>query len=299
MDRIDLFRTFVRVVEAASFTRAANELGLPRSTVSAAVAELERNVGTRLLHRTTRKVSPTQDGAAFHERCVQVIADFEEVEGLFRQSGSRVEGKLRIDVPARIGRLVIAPALPDFLDRYPGIEIMLGSTDRAVDLIEDGVDCALRVGTLGDSRLIARPIAKLALINVASAAYLERFGTPSHPQDLDQHWAVKYASPASGRVEPWEWIENGELRTKMLRGRVVVNSAESYIACCKAGLGLIQVPRFDVRDQVKSGELIEVMPDFRAQPMPMNLLYPHRKHLSRRHQLFADWLGQLLKRTII
>lgn len=299
MDRIELFRIFTRVVEVASFTRAANELGLPRSTVSAAVAELEGRVGARLLHRTTRKVSPTQDGAAFHERCVQVIADFEEVEGLFRQSGSRVEGKLKVDVPGRIGRLVIAPALPDFLDRYPGIDIMLGSTDRAVDLIEDGVDCALRVGTLSDSRLIARPIAKLTLINVASAAYLERFGTPIQPQDLDRHWAVKYASPASGRVEPWEWIESGELRTKMLRGRVVVNSAESYIACCRAGLGLIQVPQFDVRDQVTSGKLIEVMPKFRAQPMPMNLLYPHRQHLSRRHQLFADWLEQLLKRTII
>lgn len=299
MDRIDLFRTFARVVECASFTRAADTLGLPRSSVSAAVQTLESRVGARLLHRSTRKVAPTQDGAAFYERCLRLIADAEEMEGLFRQSATGPAGRLRIDVPGRIGRLVIAPALPDFLDRFPGIDIDLGVTDRAVNLVEDSVDCVLRVGPLADSGLIARPIGALPLINVASPGYLERYGVPLTPADLDAHRAVNYASPSSGRIEDWEWIEDEARRSRPMRGRVTVNSAEAYIACCLAGLGLIQIPAYDVRAHLDAGELVEVMPDHRAAPMPMTLLYPHRQHLSRRLQLFADWLETLLKRRLL
>ena len=299
MDRIDLFRIFTRVVECASFTRAADTLGIPRSSVSAAVQDLEGRVGARLLHRTTRKVSPTQDGIAFYERCQRVIADVEDTENLFRQTAARPSGRLRIDVPGRIGRLVIAPALPGFLDRYPEIDIDLGVTDRAVDLVEDGVDCVLRVGPLTDSGLIARPIGKLPLINVASPAYLARHGTPQTPNDLGSHRAVNYASPSSGRVEDWEWVEDGTLRTAPVRGRVTVNSAEAYIACCLAGLGLIQIPAYDVKEHLDTGELVEVMSSHRAEPMPMALLYPHRQHLSRRLQVFADWLETLLKQQLL
>ncbi|QFQ88285.1 LysR family transcriptional regulator [Paracoccus kondratievae] len=299
MDRIDLFRVFTRVVDCASFTRAADLLGMPRSSVSAAVQELEQRVGARLLHRTTRKVAPTQDGLAFYERCQRLIADVDEAENLFRQSLIQPSGRLRIDVPGRIGRLIIAPALPEFLDRYPGIDVDLGVTDRAVDLVEAGVDCALRVGELEDSSLIARPIGKLALINVASPAYLERYGVPETPADLTHHYAVNYASPSSGRIEDWEWIETGTTHRLAMRGRVTVNNAEAYIACCLAGLGLIQIPAYDVRPHLEAGELIEVMPAYRAAPMPMTLLYPHRQHLSRRMQIFADWLDSILQAQII
>jgi LysR family transcriptional regulator for bpeEF and oprC len=298
VDRIDLFRIFSRVVECASFTRAADTLGIPRSSVSAAVQDLEGRVGARLLHRTTRKVSPTQDGAAFYERCQRLIADVEDTENLFRQTGAEPAGRLRIDVPGRIGRLIIAPALPEFLDLHPQIDIDLGVTDRAVNLVEDSVDCVLRVGPLGDSGLIARPIGKLPLINVASPAYVERHGTPQSPDDLAGHWAVNYASPSSGRIEDWEWVEDGTLRTMPLRGRVTVNSAEAYIACCLAGLGLIQIPAYDVRRHVEAGELVELMPRHQAEPMPMTLLYPHRQHLSRRLQVFADWLERLLRQRV-
>ncbi|WP_157019589.1 LysR family transcriptional regulator [Mesorhizobium xinjiangense] len=299
MDRIDLFRVFTRVVECSSFTRAADTLGIPRSSVSAAVQELESRVGARLLHRTTRKVSPTQDGTAFYDRCLRVIADVEDTESLFRQTAAQPSGKLRIDVPGRIGRLIIAPTLPEFLDLYPQIDIDLGVTDRAVNLVEDSVDCVLRVGPLDDSGLIARPIGRLPLINVASRAYLKRHGNPESPDDLGDHWAVNYASPSNGRVEDWEWVEHGALRSLPLRGRVTVNSAEAYIACCLAGLGLIQIPAYDVRAHLEAGELVEVMPDHRAEPMPMTLLYPHRQHLSRRLQVFADWLEALLKRQLL
>ncbi|EYR77431.1 MULTISPECIES: LysR family transcriptional regulator [unclassified Shinella] len=299
MDRIDLFRIFARVVEQASFTRAADTLGIARSSVSAAVQELEGRVGARLLYRTTRKVSPTQDGVAFYERCQRVIADVEDTENLFRQTSARPSGKLRIDVPGRIGRLIVAPALPGFLDDYPEIDIDLGVTDRAVNLVEDGVDCVLRVGSLGDSGLIARPIGRLPLINVASPAYLALHGTPHTPDDLRDHRAINYASPSSGRVEDWEWLENGTLHRMQMQGRVTVNSAEAYIACCLAGLGLIQIPAYDVRGHLEAGELVEIMPHHRAEPMPMALLYPHRQHLSRRLQVFADWLEALLRRQLL
>jgi LysR family transcriptional regulator, regulator for bpeEF and oprC len=299
LDRIDLFRIFARVVECASFTRAADTLGLPRSSVSAAVLELEGRVGARLLHRTTRKVARTQDGDAFYESCLRLIADVEEAEGLFQQTSVGPTGKLRINVPGRIGRLIIAPALPDFLARYPQLCIELRVTDRAVNLVEESVDCVLRVGPLSDSGLVARKIGDLPLINVANPGYLADHGAPQTPADLGAHFAVNYASPSTGRVENWEWIEDDQVQTQTMRSRVTVNSAEAYIACCLAGLGLIQIPAYDVKRHLEAGELVEVMPGYRAAPMPMTLLYPHRQHLSRRLQVFADWLEAVLRRDLL
>lgn len=296
MDRVDLFRVFVRVVECASFTRAAADLDLPRSTVSAAVVQLERRVGTRLLARSTRRVAPTPDGEAFCARCRQLVADIEEAESAFRRGKAALAGTLRIDMPGRIGRLIVAPELGRFLNRYPGISVELGVTDRAIDLIEEGVDGTVRVGELADSGLLARRIGILPLVNVASRTYLRRHGTPRKPQDLAKHLAVRYASPTTGRVEAWEWQEGGAVHALRVPGRVTVNSAEASIACCIAGLGLIQVPAYDVAAQLKDGTLVEVLPDFRAAPLPMTLLYPSRQHLSRRFQTFADWLVELLRK---
>lgn len=299
MDRIDLFRVFIRVVDCASFTRAADALGLPRSSVSTAIQDLEARVGTRLLYRTTRRVTPTQDGLAFYERCRDLISDVEDAENLFRHPSAQPSGRLRVSVPSRIGRLILAPALPEFLDRYPGIDLDLDMSDRAVNLVEDSTDCVLRVGPLRDSALIARPIGKIPLINVASPAYIARHGRPESPDDLSAHWTVSYASPASGRTEDWEWTEGAATRSIPVRGRVTVNSAESSIACCLAGLGLIQIPAYDVRAHIAAGELVEVMPRHVAEAMLMTLLFPHREPLSQRFQLFTAWLEALLARTVL
>ncbi|PYD75695.1 LysR family transcriptional regulator [Novacetimonas pomaceti] len=295
MDRIDLFRVFARVVETTSFTRAAGTLKLPRSTVSTAIQELEGRLGVRLLARTTRSVTPTADGMAFYEHCLRLIADVEEAENLFRQDANTPRGLLRVNLPGRIGRLLVAPMLPEFLDRYPGIDIELGVTDRAVNLVEDGVDCVLRIGPLEDSGLIARALGELPLVNVASPAYLARHGVPRVPADLTRHMAVRYASPSTARVEAWEWMEGGMPRTLPMSGRVTVNSAEAFIACCLAGLGLIQIPAYDVADLLRRGELVEVLSQWCAPPLPMTLLYPHRRHLSRKMQVFADWLEEVLR----
>lgn len=294
MDRIDLFRIFTRVVETSSFTRAADTLNIPRSTVSTAIQDLEARVGVRLLARTTRCVAPTTDGAAFYTHCLQLIQDVEDVETLFRRDDVGLQGVLRVNMPGRVGRLIVAPALPDFLARYPSIQIELGVTDRSVNLIEDRLDCVLRVGPLEDTNLIGRKVGDLALINVASPAYLARFGVPQTPADLSQHHMVRYASPSTGRVEAWEWQAGTTVHSLAVEGRVTVNSAETSIACCLAGLGLIQVPQYDVVPYLQTGALVDVMPQWRPEPLPMTLLYPHRKHLSRRLNVFMEWLVGIL-----
>ncbi|ARN34807.1 LysR family transcriptional regulator, partial [Pseudomonas aeruginosa] len=287
MDRLDSMRVFLRVAETGSFTKAADLLDMPRATVSAAVQQLEAQLGSRLLHRTTRQVQLTHDGSVVLERCRHLLEDMEELESLFHD-GSRASGRLKVDVPSRVARLLIAPALPEFFRQHPDIELELGSSDRSVDLVQEGVDCVLRVGQLGNSSLVARRLGEMQLINCASPAYLEEHGEPRTPADLDRHWAVNYASPSSGRVLPWEYREDGRTLTRALRSRVTVNNAESYIACCLSGLGLIQIPAYDVREHLQRGELREVLPQWRAEAMPAYALYPHRRHLSRRVRAFVD-----------
>ena len=298
MDRIESLRIFSRVVQCGSFSKAAATLQIPRSSVSMAIQELEARVGARLLARTTRRVAPTQEGIVFYERCERLVGDYEEVEGLFRQSSSLPAGKLSVNVPGRMGRLIFAPALPDFLSHYPKIELEMGVTDRAVDLVHEGIDCAVRVGPLSDSSLVARKIGDIVLCNCASPAYLRKQGVPQTIEDLDRHLAVGYASPTSGRIEDWEWVEGNEVRSRAISARLTVNNAEAYIACCLAGLGLIQIPAYDVRHHLDAGELVEVMPDLRATPMPVHILYPHRRHLSRRLQVFVDWASALLRQHV-
>ena len=294
MDTIELFRIFLRVAENGSFVRTAEAMNRPVSTISAAVRQLETRLDTRLLHRTTRSVSLTSDGSAFYARCRTVVQDVEEAVNLFRYDGEQVAGTIRVDVPGRIGRLIVAPALPDFFALHPQIRIELGVTDRSVNLAEEGTDCALRVGELSDSGMVARRIGMMKLINVASAEYLAAHGEPDSPQQLTGHFAVGYASPTSGRRARWEWEANGETLRCDVDHRLSVNSAEAYIAACAAGLGLIQIPAYDVQDLLADGTLREVMPDFLPNALPVNLLYPHRRHLSRPLQLFMAWLEPLL-----
>ncbi|MBB2201033.1 LysR family transcriptional regulator [Gluconacetobacter tumulisoli] len=298
MDRIDLFRIFARVVECGHFTQAAQTLHLPRSTVSTSVRTLETLLGTRLIHRTTRRMALTEDGRAFHDRCLRLLQEYDEAETLFRRDGAPPSGRLRINVPARLGRLVIAPALPKFLDQYPGIDLDMGSTDRAVDLVREGIDCAVRVGALDDSGLVARRIGELTLVNCASPDYLARYGVPCATDDLIRHMAVGYTVSSTGRTEKWEVAGNDGAQV-VLPSRVTVNCAEAYIACCLSGLGLIQVPLYDVRAHLETGALVEVLPDARAAPMPVSLVFPHRGLRTRRLAVFTDWMTDLLAARVI
>ncbi len=295
MDRVDLLRVFVRIAASGSFSQAADQLGLTRPSVSLAMQQLEARLGTRLLHRTTRRVSLTPDGQTLLDRAQAVLADMEELEQQFRPSGVQVSGRLRVDVPSRIARRLIAPALPALLQRHPQLEIELGSSDRTVDLVHDGVDAALRVGQVGSGSLVARPLGQFALINCASPAYLAQHGTPQHPDDLAQHLAVDYLPAGGGRAPPWEWLHDGQPRTLALRSRVAANNVETYIACALAGLGLIQVPAYDVDEHLRAGELVRLMHDAEPAGMPVHLVYPHRRHRSQRLQVFLDWVQALLR----
>lgn len=294
MDRIDQLRIFIRVAQSGGFTMAADQMGLPRPTVSLAVQQLEARLGARLFNRTTRRVSLTQDGEALLERGLALVADSEELEQLFRPQAQALRGRLRVDLPSRIVRRQVAPALPDFFARHPGIELDLGSSDRAIDLVHEGIDCALRVGEMASSSLVARPLGVFRMINCASPAYLALHGVPGHPADLPRHFAVNYASPGSSRVAPWEWVAEGRSHTLAMQARVSANNAETYIACCLAGMGLIQIPAFDVREHLEKGELVEVLAEWRASSMPVQIIYPHRRHLSRRVQVFSDWLAEVM-----
>lgn len=296
MDRLGQYRVFNQVAEMGSFIKAAHALELPRASVSAAIQQLESHMGTRLLHRTTRQVRLTADGMQLLERVRLLLADAEDIDQLFHASQRKVSGRLNVDVPSRIARRLIAPALPGLLRRYPRLQLALGSTDRAIDLVHEGVDCAVRVGVLHDSSLGVRPLGRVALINCASPGYLREYGAPARPADLSKrHWAVGYASASTGRELRWEYLESGIERLIDVPSRVIVNNAESYIACCASGMGLIQIPRFDVQHLLDSGELVEIMPEYRAAPMPVSLVYAHRRPRSRRLNAFTEWFEVLMR----
>lgn len=290
-------QVFVRVADNGSFSRAAESLHIPRPTVSTLVSQLEAHLGVRLLHRTTRRVNLTIDGALYYEHCVRLLADLEEMESRFQQTAFRPKGHLKVDVPARLARLLLIPALPQFLDQYPELQIEMGVTDRPVDLIQEGVDCVVRVGDLEDSRLVARHLGTLPQRNFASPDYLKRYGTPQTPDDLKRHYAVNYASPATGRAYDWEYQDNGTLQTLPMTAQVTVNNSEAYMACALAGLGLIQAPKYDTVDAIGSGQLVEVLSQWPPAPMPVAILYPHRRHLSSRVRAFADWVADVLEQS--
>lgn len=294
MDRFDRYRIFVQVAEMGSFIKAAHALELPRASVSAAIQQLEAQLGTRLLHRTTRQVRLSADGAQWLERVRPLLADVENAELMFQAGQRQVSGQLRIDVPSRIARRLIAPALPALLRRHPRLRLVLGSSDRAVDLVQEGVDCAVRVGSLQNTSLVVRPLGRIALINCASPAYLQQHGVPEHPPGLGTgHWMVGYASPTTGREVPWAYLGgDGIEHAVAVPSQVVTNNAENYIACCRAGLGLIQIPRYDVQHLLDAGELVEVMAAHRPASMAVSLLYPHRRQRSRRLAVFLDWFEE-------
>ncbi|HEX7642177.1 MAG TPA: LysR family transcriptional regulator [Burkholderiaceae bacterium] len=300
MDRFEEMNVFLRVAETGSFTRAAEDLRLPRASVSLAVQQLEGRLGTRLFHRTTRRVQLTQDGQAMLERCRVLLYDLDEIEGLFQRDRAQVAGKLKVDVSSRTGRLLIAPALPEFFRRYPNIELELGMTDRLVDLVREGVDCAIRGAlTMEDSSLVSRRIAECEIVNCASPGYIEEHGMPESIADLENHWIVNYVSSATGRLYPWEYLEDGVTKTVPMKSRVTVNNAEAYMACCQAGLGLIQVPAHDVAGMLAAEGLVQVLPAWRPAPMQVVALYPHRRHLSRRVQAFIDWIEELMRHPAV
>lgn len=291
MDRIDAMRLFTRVVEQRSFTQAAQDLNLPRSTVTDAIKQLETRLQVRLLQRTTRHVSPTLDGEAYYQRCLTILADIEDAEMAF--AGAKPRGLLRIDVHGTLARHFLLPELPDFLTQYPDIELFMSEGDRLVDPVREGIDCVVRVGKLKDSDMVARRLGELEEVTCAAPDYLQRFGTPHSISELEGHRMVGFRSSASGTLMPLEFTVAGQTRQVTLPCTVSVSAAESLVAAARMGLGIIQVPRYHLRDSLDNGSLLPLLPQFPSTPMPVSLLYPRNRQLSPRVRVFIDWFSKV------
>lgn len=288
MDRFDAMRVFSRVVERRSFTLAAADTGLPRSTVTDAVKQLEARLGVRLLQRTTRHVSPTLDGEAYYRRCLTILSDIEDAEGAF--AGAKPKGLLRVDVHGKLARHFVLPGLPAFLEQYPDIQMYMSEGDRLVDLIREGIDCVLRVGDLQDSDMIARRVTLLEEVTCVSPDYIERFGLPQSIDDLSGHQMIGFWSTAIGGLLPLEFTVDGAIRTVSLPALVSVNGADTLAAAARLGLGIMQAPRYSLEEDLRQGTLVAILPDNPPTRTPVSLLYPRSRQLSPRVRVFIDWL---------
>lgn len=292
MDRLEAMHLFVRIVDLGNFTKAADELNLPRATVSLAIQQMEARLGVRLLQRTTRHVSTTPDGQAYYLRCKQILQDVDDAENIFSRI-IKPRGKLRVDLQSTQAMHFILPHLGEFHAAYPEIELEIGMGDRYVDLVREGVDCVLRSGEPKDSSMVGRRVALLPQVTCASKNYLLHRGKPQNLDEFKTHDAVNYLG-LNGRILPFDFLVNGAQQSMRLSGPVTVSNASAYVACCLAGMGFIQVPRYHVEEDLCSGKLVEIFPDWRPAPMPVSVMYPHAKHLSARARVFIDWLTECM-----
>jgi DNA-binding transcriptional LysR family regulator len=288
---------FTRVVDANSFTRAAEQLGMPRATVTTTIQNLEAVLGVRLMNRTTRRLSLTPEGAAYYEHSIRIITDIAETDASFQAGNRKPSGALRVHMPNSLGRHLVIPALRSFHQRYPDISIDLGLSDRPVDPVEEGIDCMIRAGALEDSSMVARRIGTLKRVTCASPDYLSRFGVPQSIDDLSAHHAVNFRVVHGTRPMPWIFVVDGKLNEVRMDGVVTVNDSEAYVKCGLEGFGLIQPMLFMVAPQLRDGSLQEVLPDFKPKPKPISIVYPNNRHLSAKVRVFADWVAELFEST--
>lgn len=297
MDQIQAMRIFVRVVEAGTFTRAADSLSLPKATVTKHVQALEARLRVKLLNRTTRRVTVTPDGAAYYDRTVRLLTDLDDIEASMTNARANPRGRLRVDVGTAVAQLLILPHLADFHARYPDIQVDLGVSDRMVDLIGDNVDCVIRGGELADQSLVARRIGSLEFITVASPGYLARQGTPAHPLEIEQkHLCVIYSSPQSGRHYPLEFHQGSESIEITGPYRLSVNESNAYLTSLVAGLGVGQITTFQAEQHFKAGTLVQLLPEWTQPLLPVYVVYPPNRHLSAKVRAFVDWAAELFER---
>lgn len=293
MDKLQAMGVFVSVVDAGSFTRAAQNMQLPKATVSTLVSGLETSLSLKLLNRTTRQISVTADGAAYYEHCVRILADLKDVEESLSRKLANPSGRLRIDVPTGIGRYLIIPALPKFFEQYPEIQLEMGCSDRLADLIEEGIDCVVRGGDLTDSSLVARRIGSMRMVTCATPDYLAKYGRPMHPSDLARHRCINYFSSKTGKYCEWEFLRNDEVIQMKLEGRLAVNDSDAYTEAALAGIGVAQLPLFALQPHLQSGAMELVLQEWCTGPIPLHVVYPQNRHLSAKVRAFVEWVAEL------
>lgn len=294
MDRLQAMQIFMRVAEAGSFVRAAETLSLPSSTVTSTIKNLEKYLQVRLLNRTTRRVSLTSEGGQYLAQCREILSLIEHAESSLTDSVKRPQGRLRVDMPAGIAHFIVMPNLQDFYRRYPEIYLMIGVSDRQVDLVQEGVDCVIRTGELTNSTLVARPVGRFRWVTCASPDYLREYGVPQSPAELSRHRAIHYFSSQTRRADELRFQQGSEMRYVSVNGQAAVNETGLYIKMCLEGYGLAQLAENVIAEHLEQGTLVAVMSDWQPPPVPVTLLYPHQRFLSPAVRAFADWIDELI-----
>lgn len=300
MDRFDAMRAFARVVEAGSFTKAAQTLHMSKTTVTQLIQQLEARLRVRLLHRTTRKLSVTPDGAVYYERVIRLLADMEDAENSLSSAAMTPRGRLRVDVPSPLARLILVPALPAFHARYPDIQIDMGVSDRGVDLIGDNVDCVLRGGQITDQSLIARHVGDLQIGVYVAPSYVERLGAPAHPRELQNtdHCIVGFLSSRTSKIDPLVLCSENE-RIEITGNYVLaVDDGNAYLEAGLVGLGVIALPNYMAAAHQAVGALIPLFTQWRISPMPLYLAFPPNRHVNAKLRVFIDWIVELMEQHV-
>lgn len=291
MDQLSAMRAFARVVEAGSFTRAAESLEIPNATMSKLVQELEAHLGVRLLQRTTRRVTVTPEGQDYYAKTTRVLRDIEDIDSSFNIARSNPRGNLRIDVGGLTARAVLLPLLPDFMARYPDVRIDLGVADRAVDLIGDSVDCVIRGGPLDNSSLVARSIGEAVMVTCAAPGYLKQYGVPAYPEELKNgHRMIGYVSTQNGRAIPFRFDHKGERIDLKVEHRLGINESNAHLAASIAGLGIVQTFAHAADSALREGSLVEILKKWRPPPYPFHVVFPQNRYVTHRLRVFIDWL---------
>ena len=296
MDRFDAMQAFVRVVEAGSFTKAADTLHMSKTTVTQLVQQLEARLRVKLLNRTTRKVNVTADGAVYYERVLRLLADMDDAETSLSGASAVPRGRLRVDVPSPLASRILMPALPGFYARYPDIQIDMGVSDRIVDIIDENVDCVVRGGELRDQSLMARRVADLPLGVFAAPDYLARHGTPTHPRDLEDsdHRVVGFLWARTGKPVPYAMHNHSERVQVKGRYALAVDDGNAYLAAGLAGLGVLWLPKYMSTVFEARGELVPLFTDWQLDTMPLFVAFPPNRHISLKLRVFIEWVAELM-----
>lgn len=295
MDHLLALRVFVRIAEAGTFGKAADQLSLPRSTASKLIQDLEQHLGTKLIQRTTRSITVTPEGAQYYERARRLITDLEEMDDAAGQARAQPKGVLRVDVGSVHANQILLPALPQFQAAYPDIELRLGVSDRPSDLVSEGIDCVIRGGVLADTTLIARKLGEMELITCCHARYVAQHGQPAHPRDIaaQQHQVVGYFSALTGKVFPLRFARGDEVLEIEAHGAIAVNESTAHLTALAAGLGIGQTFAWFVREALARGDLVRILPDWQPPRHPLYILYPPNRHLNAKVRVFVDWAVQV------
>ncbi|TFW31209.1 LysR family transcriptional regulator [Duganella callida] len=295
MDRLDALKVFCAVVDAGGFSRAAAKLGISTSSVTHQVGVLEAHFGVKLLNRTTRSMSLTDEGRRCLEQARRLLDEMEELESALGDTLRAPRGLLRVDMPGIVARTIVAPALPRFLAAYPELSVRLSANDRLIDMVDEGVDVMLRIGQLPDSALVGRSVFKNRFICCASPAFIARHGQPRHPDELDRYPCLNFVFPRARQLRPWSFQQDGQTFTTTPRGAVAMDHVESLIEMAVQGGGIVQHMSVSLLAPLRSGALVPLLQPWQAAAPDISILYPQRQQRAAKIKVFVDFIEDLFR----